>query len=82
MAGLRGPPQSGDLLMRLGSILTEIYEAKLQWQFPDRPCTVSFFIPEDREQFDGYQISFWQKAHEQTTVAEQVVEPDAGHMPE
>ncbi len=55
---------SEDLLLRLGAILTEIYEAKLNWQFPDRPCTVSLFIPEDRQQFGDYEITFWQKAHE------------------
>lgn len=58
---------SEDLLMRLGTVLTEIYEAKLRWQFPERPCTVSLSIPENRQQFDGYEITFWQKAHEQRT---------------
>jgi hypothetical protein len=55
---------SEDLLLRLGTILTEIYEAKLRWQFPERPCTVSLHIPEDRQQFSAYEITFWQKAHE------------------
>jgi len=55
---------SEDILLRLGSVLAEIYEAKLQWQFPDRPCTVSLFIPENRLEFDAYEITFWQKAHE------------------
>jgi len=55
---------SEDLLTRLGTVLTEIYKAKLHWQFPDRPCSVSFSLPEDRQQFDGYEITFWQKAHE------------------
>ena len=56
---------SEDILMRLGTVLVEIYEAKLLWQFPKRPCTVSLFVPEERDQFDQYQITFWQKAHEQ-----------------
>jgi hypothetical protein len=55
---------SEDLLLRLGAILTEIYEAKLSWQFSERPCTVSLYIPEDRQQFSAYEITFWQKAHE------------------
>jgi hypothetical protein len=55
---------SEDILIRLGTVLTEIYEAKLGWQFPERPCTVSFSVPEDPQQFDGYEITFWQKAHE------------------
>ncbi len=55
---------SEDLMLRLGTILTQIHEAKLKWQFPDRPCTVSFHIPENRQQYDGYEITFWQKAHE------------------
>jgi hypothetical protein len=38
---------SKDKLLVLGNILKEIYQAKLQWQFPDRPCTVEFFIPDD-----------------------------------
>jgi hypothetical protein len=55
---------SRDKLLVLGNILKEIYEAKLHWQFPDRPCTVEFFIPDDPEDLWDYQISFWQKCHE------------------
>ena len=65
---------SEDILLRLGSVLAEIYDAKLSWQFPDRPCTVSFFIPEDRDDYSGYELTFWQKAHELPTGAEQDVE--------
>lgn len=55
---------SRDKLLVLGNALKEIYEAKLQRQFPDRPCTVEFFIPDDPDDFTEYQISFWQKCHE------------------
>lgn len=55
---------SKDKLLVLGNILKEIHEAKLQWQFPDRPCTVEFFIPEAPNELTEYQVSFWQKCHE------------------
>lgn len=55
---------SRDKVIALGNVLKEIYEAKLQWQFPDRPCTVEFFIREDPDDLDEYQLSFWQKCHE------------------
>ena len=50
-----------DHLLRMGSVLKEIYEAKLLWQFPDRACEVEFFIPHDPDDLREYQISFWQK---------------------
>ncbi len=53
-----------DKLLVLGNVLKEIYEAKLSWQFPDRPCTVEFFIPDDPDDLKEYQLSFWQKCHE------------------
>ena len=55
---------SKDKLLVLGKVLKEIYEAKLQWQFPDRPCMVEFFIPDDPDDLMEYQVSFWQKCHE------------------
>lgn len=55
---------SKDKLLVLGTVLKEIYEAKLRWQFPDRPCTVEFFIPDDPDDLMEYQVSFWQKSHE------------------
>jgi hypothetical protein len=55
---------SKDKLLVLGNVLKEIYQAKLQWQFPDRPCTVEFFIPDDSDDLMEYQVSFWQKCHE------------------
>jgi hypothetical protein len=56
--------KSKDKLLMLGNVLKEIYEAKLQWQFPDKPCTVKFFTADDPEDLFGYEISFWQKCHE------------------
>lgn len=55
---------SADKLILLGTVLKEIYEAKLKWQFPDKPCVVHFHIPDDRDEFTDYQITFWQKKHE------------------
>jgi hypothetical protein len=56
---------SEDKIVFLGKVLKEIYEAKLQSQFPDRPCVVEFYEPEDRKDLDQFQLSFWQKKHEQ-----------------
>lgn len=56
---------SKDKLTLLGNGLREIYEAKLKWQFPDRPCVVEFHIPEDEERLGDYQLSFWQLKHEE-----------------
>jgi hypothetical protein len=55
---------SKDKLLYLGKLLREMYEAKLQWQFPHMPCVVEFFVPEDEEDLSGYQLSFWQRRHE------------------
>lgn len=56
---------SQDKLIALGNVLKEIYQAKLQWQFPDRPCVVEFHVPDDSTDFTDYQLSFWQKQHEE-----------------
>jgi hypothetical protein len=58
------PDASSDKLLRLGTVLKEIYEAKLRWQFPSRPCRVSLFVPDDTEDLIGYEVTFWQQAHE------------------
>lgn len=47
----------------LGRILKEIYAAKLAWQFPNRPCEVHFYEPDDRTNVTGFEITFWQKKH-------------------
>ncbi len=62
-----GVPATIDHLVRLGTVLKEIYEAKLSWQFPDRPCEVEFYIPDDPENLVEYQISFWQKKWDDAT---------------
>lgn len=54
---------SADKALLLGNTLREIYEAKLLWQFPDRPCTVSFYVPDDPAELTAYEVSFWQTAH-------------------
>ena len=48
-------------IVYIGRILKEIYEAKLQWQFPDRPCEVSFYEPDEREKLRDFEITFWQR---------------------
>lgn len=58
------PDITRDKIALLGTVLKEIYEAKLQYLFPDRPCTVEFYVPDDPENLVEYQLSFWQKAHE------------------
>jgi hypothetical protein len=57
---------SKDKLLVLGNVLKEIYQAKLLWQWPDRPCTVEFYIPDDSDDLVEYQLSFWQKCHEES----------------
>lgn len=58
------PDISKDKIVLLGNILREIYEAKLAWQFPERPCVVEFYIPPDEDDLIEYQIHFWQRSHE------------------
>lgn len=55
---------SKDKLVLLGNTLKEIYEAKLKWQFPDRPCVVEFFIPDNEDDLIEYQLTFWQQCHD------------------
>ena len=54
---------SPEKFRRLGHILKEIYETKLQRDFPDRPCQVSFDLPDDKDQLMEYEITFWQTKH-------------------
>jgi hypothetical protein len=58
------PDATPDKLLALGTVLKEIYEAKLKWQFPDRPCTVRLYVPDDSTALDDYELTFWQTAHE------------------
>lgn len=55
---------SKDKLILLGNTLKEIYEAKLQLQFPGKTFTVSFHVPNDEDDLMAYEITFWQKAYE------------------
>jgi hypothetical protein len=55
---------SEDKIIFLGRALKEMWEAKLKCQFPDRPCVVEFYEPEDRKNLIEFQLSFWQKKHE------------------
>jgi hypothetical protein len=56
---------SKDKILLLGNALKEIYQAKLNWLFPEKPCTVEFYVPEQEDNLEDYQISFWQTKHEQ-----------------
>ena len=55
---------SKDKVVHLGTVLKETYETKLKDRFPNRPCTVEFYIPADPEVLGDYQLSFWQNEHE------------------
>jgi hypothetical protein len=55
---------SEDKIVFLGNALKGIYEVKLRSQFPDRPCVVDFYEPEDKSNLIEFQLSFWQKKHE------------------
>lgn len=54
---------NADKAIFLGNLLKEIYQMKLQRDFPDRPCTVIFHTPENRDDLMGYEISFCQTKH-------------------
>lgn len=55
---------SVDKILVLGRVLKEIYTAKLALQFPDHPCEVKFYIPEDKEDIFSYELSFYQAGGE------------------
>lgn len=55
---------SKDKVILLGNKLKEIYEARLQWQFPGRSFVVSFYQPEDPEDLEAYEVTFWQEESE------------------
>jgi hypothetical protein len=52
---------SKERLIYLGTVLREIHEAKLKWQFPNRHFEVHFFTPDTEDDLWGYQITFFQK---------------------
>lgn len=51
---------TSDKVVALGKVLKEIYTAKLKLQFPEHPCEVQFYIPENKEDIISYQLSFFQ----------------------
>lgn len=53
-----------DKIVILGEALKEIYEARLNYLFPKKPCVVEFYQPKDINLIDDYQLSFWQLKHE------------------
>lgn len=53
-----------DKLTLLGNVLKEIHQAKLKWLFPTKECKVELYIPENKEDFTNYQLSFWQAKYE------------------
>jgi hypothetical protein len=56
---------SKDKLLLIGNVLKEIYQAKLHFLWPNRPCTVEFIVPANPDDLKGYQLSFWQNCHEE-----------------
>jgi hypothetical protein len=57
---LECPDIAADKLIILGERLCEIYIVKLALQFPDRRFVVDFARPEKPEEFEDYQLSFFQ----------------------
>lgn len=53
-----------DKVLVLGEKLKAIYEARLAYVFPDKPCIVDFYIPENKDDLEDYQLTFWQKKHD------------------
>ncbi|MFD1218503.1 hypothetical protein, partial [Microbulbifer celer] len=53
-----------DKLLVIGKTLKEIYELKLRALFPEKPCIVEFYVPDNEDDLMDYQISFWQAKHE------------------
>lgn len=57
---LPDPEATPDKLIALGTVLADVYRAKLAWEFPDKPCEVEFYVPENKDELWEYQLSFWQ----------------------
>lgn len=51
---------SKDKIQLLGSTLEQIYKAKLNADFPQTFCVVEFYRPENEDDLEQYQITFWQ----------------------
>ncbi len=54
---------AADKLVAIGTALKKIYEARLAYLFPERPCVVEFYVPENPLALVDYQLSFWQAKH-------------------
>ena len=54
------PGIAADKLIFLGNRLREIYTAKLAFQFPHRNFLVEFFQPQEPEELEDYQLTFFQ----------------------
>lgn len=50
-----------DKVVILGQSLSEIYASKLKWQFPSRDFKIEFYTPENEDNLEEYQITFWQE---------------------
>ena len=46
-----------DKIIFFGENLKEIYQAKLAWQFPEKPCVVEFFHSANNENLIDYQLT-------------------------
>lgn len=57
-----------DKILILGEKLKAIYEARLSYLFPDKPCIVEFYKPDDPDNLEEYQLSFWQVKHDNVNV--------------
>jgi len=55
---------AADKIIILGEKLKTIYEARLNYLFPNKPCIVEFYKPDDEDDLQDYQLSFWQKKHD------------------
>ncbi len=53
-----------DKIIVLGEKLKSIYESRLAYLFPHKPCIVEFYRPDDVDDLHEYQLSFWQQKHE------------------
>ena len=60
----RGKAPSQELVIYVGRLLRDIWQAKLGHDFPNRRIIVEFF-PERSENLDDYQLTFYEKSPEQ-----------------
>ncbi len=54
---------SYDKIVLLGTVLRDMYQAKLAWQFPDRPCEVGLYFADEEDDLRAHEVTFWQKIH-------------------